>query len=55
MQKIKRRKLKWFGHISRHDNLCKTITQGAVEGSINRGRPKQKWIDNIVEWTMLII
>ena len=24
--------------------------QGAVEGSRNRGRPKQKWIDNIVKW-----
>ena len=25
--------------------------RGAVEGSRNRVRPKQKWIDNIVEWT----
>ena len=25
--------------------------QGEVEGSRNRGRPKQKWIDNIVKWT----
>ena len=51
LQTIKRRKLKWFGHISRHDNLCKTIMQGAVEGSRIRGRLKQKWIDNIVKWT----
>ena len=51
LQTIKRHKLKWFGHISRHDNLCKTIMQGAVEGSRIRGRPKQKWIDNIVKWT----
>ena len=48
---IKRLKLKWFGHISRRDNLCKTIIQGAVEGSRIRGRPKHKWIDNIVKWT----
>ena len=40
LQTIKRRKLKWFGHISRHDNLCKTFMQRAVEGSRNRGRPK---------------
>ena len=33
LQTIKRRKLKWVGHISRHDNLCKTIMQGAVESS----------------------
>ena len=45
LQTIKQHKLKWFGHISRHDNLFKTIMQGAVEGSKNRGRPKQKWID----------
>ena len=25
--------------------------QGAVEGSRIRGRPEQKWIDNIVKWT----
>ena len=49
LQTIKRCTLKWFGHISVHDNLCKTIILGAVEGS-NRGRPKQKWIDNIVKW-----
>ena len=32
--------------------ICaKTIMQGAVESSRIRGRPKQKWIDNIVKWT----
>ena len=50
LQKIKRRKLKWIRHISRHDNLCKTIMQGSVDGSRIRGCPKQKWIDNIVKW-----
>ena len=39
LQTIKLRKLKWFGHISRHDHLCKIIMQGAVEGSRNRDRP----------------
>ena len=47
LQTIKPCKLEWFGH----DNLCKTIMQGAVEGSRNRGRLKQKWIDNIIKWT----
>ena len=27
---VKRRKLAWFGHITRHDNLCKTILQGSL-------------------------
>ena len=48
---IKRRKLKWFGHVSRHDNLFKTIMQGSVEGTRKKGRPKSQWIYNIVKWT----
>ena len=51
LKTIKQSKLNWFGHISRHDNLCKTIMQGAVEGSRIRVRPKQKCIDNIFKWT----
>ena len=35
LQTIKRRKLKWFGYISRHDHFCKTIMQGAFECSRN--------------------
>ena len=34
---IKRRKLAWYGHVTRHD-LCKTILQGTVEGGRCRGR-----------------
>ena len=48
LQTIKIRKLKWIEYISRHNNFCKTIMQGVVEGSRNQGRPKQKSIDNIV-------
>lgn len=28
---IKRRKLAWFGHLTRHDSLSKTTLQGTVE------------------------
>ena len=34
---IKWRKLVWFGHITRHDSLSKTILQGTVEGG-RKGR-----------------
>ena len=51
LKTIKRRKLKWFGHVSRYDNLCKTIMQGSVEGTRKQGRPKSQWIDNIAKWT----
>ena len=33
------------------DRLIKTILSGAVEGSRLQGRPPQRWVDNIKEWT----
>ena len=48
---VKRRKLKWYGHVTRSDGLTKVIFQGTVEGSRRRGRPKNSWIVNIAEWT----
>ena len=48
---IKRRKLKCYGNISRHDDLRKTIMQGIVEGSRKQGRPKSQWFNNITDWT----
>ena len=29
---VKRQKLAWFGSVTRHDHLTKTILQGTVEG-----------------------
>ena len=49
----KRRKLKWYGHVSRSSGLAKTILQGTVEGGGRQGRQKKKWEDNIKEWTGL--
>ena len=53
VQYIRRRKLKWYGHTIRHDNLRKTILQGMVEGNRKCDRPKRKWIDDIKEWSKL--
>ena len=38
---VKRRKLLWFGHVTRHDGLSKTILQGTIEGQRKRGRQKK--------------
>ena len=35
---VKKRKLKWFGHVSRSSGLAKTILQGTVQGGRKRGR-----------------
>ena len=48
---IKKRKLRWFGHVSRSSGLAKTILQGTVKGKRKRGRQKKRWEDNIKEWT----
>ena len=50
---VKRRKLAWFGHVTRHDNLSKTILHSTLEGGRRRGRQRKCWMDNIREWTSL--
>ena len=47
---VNKRKLKWFGHVSRSSGLDKTILQGTVRGGRRRGRQKE---NNIAEWTGL--
>ena len=39
---VKRRKLKWYGHISRSSGLAKTILQGTVKGARRQGRQKKR-------------
>ena len=43
---VKKRKLRWYGHISRSSSMAKTILQGTVKGARRRGRQK-----NVKEWT----
>ena len=50
---IKRRKLHWYGHVSRSSGLAKTILQGTVKGGRRQGRQKKRWEDNTREWTGL--
>ena len=50
---VKRRKLKWYGHVTRSSGMAKTFLQGTVEGTRRRGRPRKVWEDNIPEWTGL--
>ena len=38
---VKRRKLQWFCHVTKHDSLSKTILQGTVEGGRKRGSKKK--------------
>ena len=48
---VKRRKLQWYGHVSRSSGLAKTILQDTVKGGRRQGRQRKRWEDNIREWT----
>ena len=50
---VKRRKLQWYGHISRSSGLAKTFLQGTVKGGRRQVRQRKRWEDNIREWTGL--
>ena len=50
---VKGRKLAWYGHVTRHNSLCKTIMQGTVEGGRRRGRQRKSWSDDVKSWTDL--
>ena len=50
---VQRRKLQWYGHVSRSSGLAKTILQGTMKGRRRQGRQRKRWEDNIKEWTGL--
>ena len=47
---VKKRKLQWYGHVSRSSGLAKTILQGTVKGGRKPDRQKKRLEDNIREW-----
>ena len=49
---VKRRKLQWYGHVSRSSVLAKTILQGTLKGGRRQDRQRKRWEDNS-EWTGL--
>ena len=50
---VKRRKVQWYGHVSRSSGLAKTILQGSVKGGRRQGNQRRRWEDIIREWTGL--
>ena len=48
---VKRRKLQWYGHVSRSSGLAKTILLARhSERGRRQGRQKKRWEDNIRKW-----
>ena len=50
---VKKRKLQWYGHVSRSSGLAKTSLQGTMKGGRRQGRHRKRCQDNIREWTGL--
>ena len=50
---VKRRKLRWYGHVFRSSGPAKTILHGTVKGRRRLGRQRRRLEDNIREWTGL--
>ncbi|KAG1673397.1 hypothetical protein GQR58_015608 [Nymphon striatum] len=48
---VKERKLKYYGHIKKHQTVQRTTLEGKVEGKRSRGKQRLKWEDNIKGWT----
>ena len=46
---VKRRKLQWYGHVSRSPGLAKNILQGTVKGGRRQGRQRKMWENNTRE------
>lgn len=46
-------KMKYFGHVIRANGMEKRILLGMTEGTRKRGRPRQRWIDEIMDETNL--
>ena len=47
---VKRRKLQWYGHVSRSSSLARTIFQGTVERGRRQRRQRKMWEYNIRKW-----
>jgi len=50
LEVVMNRKLGYFGHMIRADNLPAFICQGYMEGKRPRGRPRRRWMDDVTEW-----
>ena len=46
---IKKRRLQFYGHVRRHNNIQKTILEGKVNGKRKRGRRRRSWTMNIAD------
>ena len=51
--KIKERKLKYFGHVTRHNSLEKDVMLRSMPGLRRQGGQRRQWLDDLCDWTNL--
>ena len=42
-------RLRWYGHVTRSENMIKNVTELVVEGQRPRGRPRKTWSDFVTD------
>ena len=50
LKDIQRRKLQFFGHTARADNLCTAVLHSWISGKKRRVRPRRRWTDDSRDW-----
>ena len=50
LQKAKTLKLKYFGHIERHETLQRHILEARIDERREKGRPTRRWEQDINDW-----
>ena len=50
---LQKRKLRYYGHVKRKNNILTTALEGRMRGKRPRGRPRNNWFSDVKEWTGL--
>ena len=48
---VQNRKLCYFGHMMRHESIQRNLIESMVPGKRGRGRPRNQWCHNVMDWT----
>ena len=49
-QTIRKRQLKFLGHVMRKEGLENLVLTGKIEGSRGRGRPRETYMSSLCKW-----
>jgi len=50
LNRVKSRKLKYFGHVVRHPSMEKDIMLGPMPGTRRQGGQRRQWLDDVTDW-----